>query len=1150
MTTKQLHTVVILFSIIVGIRLTSPSASALPLDTYVTQSVLSSGKWVKISIPASGLYGIPAATLRQWGFNDINKVRVYGYGAYRTDDVLSAANFLDDLSPLQTTVDGQRVVFYGVGPDEWSSPLTDRYVCTPNFYTNHGYYFITESDVAEREIPLSGNPETTEPSTTFTERCQHEQELTSPGESGPYLVGEDFRYTPKRSFSFDIPGMVEGTDVWMECSFVTRTINQSSRISFTANGKEVESNSSDIIPATTNDSHYHGTNGTARHTISGISGNKLTIDIAHSATTTVFGAWLNYLTINYTRRLSLAQSGTNGHLCFTSPSPQLRIADADASQTTVWDVTDPRNITKINIGNDGGTSTVSWTGSYGGYRNYAAWTTASRLPAPEFVANVANQNLHGISTADMIILTPNIWKAPSQRIANLHIAEGLKVNIVDIEQVYNEFGSGSPDIHAMRRFLKMLYDRGKEDSETPLRYVLLMGRGTIDNRHCTLALQNSAPTIPLWVGGTLRQNLTDNDGFSTDDFLAMLDDNSGTNKGWDNLSVAVGRIPVTSLNMANSYVSKLEDYIHKPKKSSWKNQIMILADDNDNAIHMSQSEIFAREFNIDPRQQFLHNKVYIDAYERIGGVYPTARSEMFRHLNEGTMMWVYIGHANNHSLTADGQVTFNDLNNMYLKHLPVMYAATCDFLRWDSSVTSGGELLFNERYGGIIAAISATRPVYIYDNGLFSGAVARQMALREDDGRYGTLGDIYRRAKNNICSADNNGDYTIKVSNLNRLRYVLMGDPAMRLVMPDNIVRLDAIDDRSCSGNDVPSVKARQSAIFYGSVTSPDGQVLDDFNGTLTATVYDAEQSTTSHGNGDTGVPYTFQQIGGKLFAGSTPIVDGRFSLRVSLPAEIADNYRPATINMYAAPSNSCSHRDAIGVSHQFYITGISDTADVDSVPPSIDVFYLNHPTFADGGVVNSSPMAIAHVTDNVAINLSTSGIGHNMRLTVDGNHHYNNLSDYYTPSPDGSPSGDINFPIEDLTDGPHTLTLRIWDTYGNEASKTISFAVDAGLAPKIYNIYSDANPAIDHANFYLSHDRPDRMLTVTVQVFNLLGAPLWSETATGVSDMFLSTPVTWNLCDASGKRVPRGIYLYKATITEDGQTYSTGTQRIAVSAN
>ncbi len=64
------------------------------------------------------------------------------------------------------------------------------------------------------------------------------------------------------------------------------------------------------------------------------------------------------------------------------------------------------------------------------------------------------------------------------------------------------------------------------------------------------------------------------------------------------------------------------------------------------------------------------------------------------------------------------------------------------------------------------------------------------------------------------------------------------------------------------------------------------------------------------------------------------------------------------------------------------------------------------------------------------------------------------------------------------------------------------------------------------------------------------MGKPAWTGTATGVAEMFTSAPVTWDLRDSSGRRVPRGIYLYRAEITDQsGQNYDTGSRRIAVTA-
>ena len=117
-----------------------------------------------------------------------------------------------------------------------------------------------------------------------------------------------------------------------------------------------------------------------------------------------------------------------------------------------------------------------------------------------------------------------------------------------------------------------------------------------------------------------------------------------------------------------------------------------------------------------------------------------------------------------------------------------------------------------------------------------------------------------------------------------------------------------------------------------------------------------------------------------------------------------------------------------------------------------------------------------------------------------------------------------------------------------NSSDTTLYFNVVEGLAPELYDVYA-ASPARTQADFYLRHNRPDAMITVTIEVFNLMGREVWSTTQTGKSDMFLSFPVTWDLGDNAGRRVSRGIYLYRASISTDGVQYSTKCKKIAVAA-
>lgn len=1138
-------------------------ANAFTASKYAERSVLSTGRWIKVSVPSSGLYAITPAQLKQWGFTDASLVRVCGYGGSRIPDHLSSANYIDDVPVVPTfRTSSGNIVFYGVGPETWASSVTGRYSRSSNIYTTEGYYFLTQVEPGDttlvEPVPESaGRPGATNPGKSFWMRLHHEKDLISPGQAGPHLVGEDFRLTKSREFSFDLTDRVDEdmVGVWFETSFVAKTYGQASTLTFTANGETVPMLGSDKVPATISDIHYHGSETITRHTLTSFAGDKLNLKITHESPTTVQGAWLNYISVNYQRKLQL---DADGQLMFWSNSSAQSLGNVKKG-VHLLDVTTPQRIYNVDAGDITSDARLEWTGSFTGWRTYVAFNDDARLPSPTYAGPVASQDLHGLaseSVPDMVIVCHPSMVAQARRIASLHATDEidpLEVQVVEAEKIYNEFASGMADVSALRKYFKMLWDKGAdaapEGYKSKFRYVILMGRASYDNRLITEDVKAFVPfVIPWWMGGTMRQSLNDTDGYGTDDFMALLKDNSGSDKGLDDLCISIGRIPVRTVEEAALYIDKLEQYIKSPKKTSWKNSVMFLADDGDNGRHMDQTESFIKNMKKNVDNPLFTNKVYLDSYLREGGSYPQAREAMFRLLAEGVVWWSFIGHANDHALTHNNQLTFNDLNNLFYKNVPVFYGATCDFLRWDQNSLSGGEIMFYERYGGAISIISATRPVYIYENGLLSNAMGRQLGARDTSGRLLTVGEIYRRAKNDILT--DRGDH---LSNPNRLRYVLMGDPAMRLATPSDIIDITEIDGKSLDNmyEDPVEIKALQTVVVKGVVRTPDGSVRSDFDGVVTVTLYDSEYSTTTHGYPDAdteGRVLTFEQQGDRLTAASAQVKNGEFEVTLSVPMDIADNYRPAAITTYAYATNS--NAEAAGKTNNLYVYGFNDDADADTTAPVIESIYLNHESFSDGGITDASPMLIARVSDDVAINLSAAGIGHAMTVQLDGSDTYNDVSMYYTPLADGTSGGVINYPMSNLMPGEHTLRLRVFDTSANSATATVNFIVGDRVAPKIYDIYTDASPAYDKANFYISHDRPDQMATVTVQVYNLLGHPLWSRTVTGVSDLFTSTPVTWDLTDTSGRRVPRGIYLYRASITVDGETFDTGSRRLAVAAN
>ena len=135
-------------------NLKSPSSNLKPptsnlkpqASRYASHSVLAQGKWAKIRVGETGVYQLTDALIRQAGFSNLSKVRIYGYGGAKqseqlTGDYLTAT---DDLKEVPTCVVNGRRLFYAVGPVNWAESTT--VARTRNPYSDYGYYFLTEAD--------------------------------------------------------------------------------------------------------------------------------------------------------------------------------------------------------------------------------------------------------------------------------------------------------------------------------------------------------------------------------------------------------------------------------------------------------------------------------------------------------------------------------------------------------------------------------------------------------------------------------------------------------------------------------------------------------------------------------------------------------------------------------------------------------------------------------------------------------------------------------------------------------------------------------------------------------------------------------------------------------------------------------------------
>lgn len=1125
------------------------TASAFTAETYAASSRLASGHWVKIKTTQSGMHMIPASTLQRWGFSDPQRVRVYGYGGQQISDVLSAENYVDDLPMTMCEWTPQGLVFYAHGPMTWTSNSQGRWTYKPNFYSTGAYYFLgeaTDDDLA-RETRRTGSAGATDgAATTFTDVAWHEVETVSPGSTGHVMLGEDFAVTKTRTFNFILPDRADDR-LWVQAAFALKIDDKSpSSLRIAANGAELQGATA-IKGENVEGGHLHyemnnvECSGTA-------AGQQVAVRLTFStAAPQLRLAKLDKITVNYSRRLALTADQLEFRL---RGAASLQGATAD---TRVWDVTSPTVVSVVNTSVDGGVAL--WTPTEGGARQYVAWRPSSSLPVPIGVEVIANQNIHAMEVPDMVIFTLSQYRQQAERLADLHRNDAenpMTVAVILQDEAFNEFSSGTPDFGAMRRCLKMLFDRGlpapeiidgveQPVRESKLRYCLMLGRSIYDHRGLT-------PETARLAGNLLFQWQTETGGdsglsYTSEDFLSFMLDGSGASPGTDYNCLAVGRIPVKNESEARGAVDKIAAYMADDDKNEWKNRVVLATDDGNANVHIDQMEkAYALMTSTGGGQQYLYHKVYVDAFNVINRTAVDAHDRLERLLRQGVAWLWYIGHASVTSWSSEGLLTLKDINSARYNHSPMLFAATCDFLRWDDLEESGAETLFFNP-NGIIGAIAASRPVYITQNEHMALNMAQSMADNADAGGTLTIGDMMRRAKNRMLTG---GD-------TNKMRYVLMGDPAMRISFPRYRAVIDKINGVEPGAEEPPVIMASQQATVEGRLVDTEGNTVTDFQGDVMPTLYDAEYSTTSQGHlsptekNPVSVPKVFEEMGERLYIGRDKVTDGEFRLTMSMPADIASNYRPATLNIYALADDK-SH-DAIGVTRNFYVYGYDDSANSDDTPPVIESFGLNSATFSSGDRVDNSPMVIARMSDDTGINISGAGVGHQISLLLDGKTSYADAYLYYTPGEDGALSGSLYYRINDLAEGDHTLRLRVWDIANNMTEETIDFTVVNGLRPSIIDLYADCNPAHDHTNFYVRHNRPDAVMRVDVQVYDLLGRLVWTGSQSGTSTLDTTLPLQWDLTGRSGHRVPRGIYVYRASVaTEEGE-YVSAARKIAVTA-
>lgn len=762
------------------------------------------------------------------------------------------------------------------------------------------------------------------------------------------------------------------------------------------------------------------------------------------------------------------------------------------------------------------------------------------FPIPEYVSNISNQNHHADKQADMVIIIPTSGKLLEQaeRLKKFHEThDSLSVNIVKADELYNEFSSGTPDANAYRKYLKMLYDRASTTAGAP-KYLLLFGDGVWDNRMLTADTKtyDKDDYLLCYESENSFNSIT---CYVDDSFYALLDDGEGGDpQRKDTPDISVGRFPVTSAAEAKIMVDKTINYVTNENAGAWQNTMMFMGDDGNQNLHMDDANN-AADMMAEKYPNYLIKKVIWDAYKRetstTGNTYPDVTKIIKQQQATGALIMDYAGHGSEIKISHESVLGLNDFATFNNKALPLWITASCDIMPFDGTTATIGEAAVLNENGGAVAFFGTTRTVYAQYNKVLNMAYLNYV-LDYTSGKANTIGDAQRLAKTEMIT-------TGKDLTTNKLQYSLLGDPAISLIKPSQNIVVDSINGVSTLSSTLPIFKGGSIARISGHVEN-----ATSLTGIITATVRDSKELITCRLNDPTQADSAFQYYDRTkvLYNGSDSVRAGKFAFSFAVPKDI--NYSDGTglINLYAV--NSDRSITANGHSDHFKVGG-SDVAANDSIGPAI-YCYLNSPSFENGGNVNTTPYFVAQIKDENGINVTGSGIGHNLELIIDGKATMTyNLNDNFSYDFGTYKSGTTYYNIPELTEGRHKLQFRSWDILNNSSTAQLDFNVVNKLEPNLFGVSLSNNPATTTTTFIVNHDRTGSDMDVQIEVFDMSGRILWKHSETAIPTSSVYT-VTWDLCTDGGNRLHTGVYLYRVKISSEGSSKVSKSHKLIVIDN
>ncbi|RYD96887.1 MAG: type IX secretion system sortase PorU, partial [Sphingobacteriales bacterium] len=1098
---------------------------------YVVNSVLSTGNWYKIAVDKRGIFKIDYNLLQSLGINPATvnpaHIRVYGNGGQVMPEAVNDGSY-DDLVENEIEVHagggsfGQNdyVLFYANGPVQWSpSNNAKDFQHKQNPYEDKSYYFINvDLGAGKRVATASAVPGTAATTITrFDAYSLIEQDTVNLGKIGKEWLGQRI----SRNSPLDLPFSLGGLSDTVRYKATFAGITESGNIG--VNLKVGNNNVGNTSIALTSGDYTYYRNGEASGAFMPGAAS-FNMGISFTASSVNASLYLDYVLLNYKRPLSLSSGQQLSLRSFEQRAAvgdvvAFNLANANAN-TRIWNVSNPLSPKQMPAQLSG--AVLSFIDSGGVLGEYIAFDGSAYL-APTAIGKIDNQNLHGLSQADYLIITNNDLLPAAERLAAVHRNKfGRTVHVATVDKIYNEFSSGSQDIGGIRNFIRMYYDRGNGTHD--LKNILLFGTASFDFKNRIANNTNVVPTYQTDVSSN------GNGAYVTDEYFTLLDDGEDIRDNTEGsfIDVGSGRIPARNLDEANNYVAKVEQYISAQSFGEWKLNATFVTDDFEPGMgFLRSSETMSNA--LDTAYSIIGaSKLLADASPRVatpsGIKFPSITRDINNQVFNGTFLMNYIGHGNPTRWAVEEILYQGDIDQWSnFGKLPMVITATCDFGRFDNPLEpSSGVNMVIKKNGGAIMSLTTTQIVYPGPNDRLNAAFINGQFEQNTEGNFTTFGEAFMHAKNAASSSSG--------TRLNSKKFVVLGDPGLAPALPKHKVVRDSIlevrGDEEVIATD--TLKALGRYIIKGHIADVAGNPKTDFNGQVYVTIFDKRRDVSATNpallaSSDPNKTYSLQNS--VLFRGNTTVENGEFAVNVIIPKDINYDLGKGKIVYYAFDDKE----EAASADTNLVIGEFSSYAGMDNTGPVVKPFIDNN-LFRSGDIVSANPMLYVELEDDNGINVSGSSVGHDLIAVIDGD--YSNpfiLNAFYRTEPNDFSKGNLYYQLSRLAAGRHTITVRAWDVYNNFGEGSTDFEVveSAGLD---FNLYNFPNPFGQSTRIVFQHNQPNAEMEVNLRIFGTNGQLVYNQSKE-MQPTGSFTYWTWDGTDQSGAKVAQGVYMCQLTI-------------------